>query len=522
MRFLLLAAAVLAACAPKHDGTPNDAGAADAFAGPYPDFPAAPIIDPSAPGSSGMLFGAAGTGAQTGGPCMFEPEVGTLYPQNWLRPRFTWVASGTENVFELRITAANEVNPLVVYTAMTTWTMPADIWNALASHIIEQPITVTIRGATYDGTSALTSGPELGTSGPIQIAAVPAPGAIVYWTTSNGTGFRGFHIGDETVQTVASPADDAATTQCIGCHSSTPDGRYVAYSLTDNAGNGDPSMLGLMTSDGTHAKPGFISTAAQTLMARVDQEAPQFSPLHWQTGDRIALNTFPTDGVTQAGAYEIMWTDLETSTLSGTGFITRGGDTGHAASASFAHTTDTLLYVSAPAVSSGVTVSAGDLWTVPYNHRMGGSAAPITGANTGANEYYPTFSPDDKYVAYNLVPGGQSSYANPAAEVYVIASGGGTPVRLAANDPPTCTAATSPGVENSWPKWAPNAQSLLGKTYYWVTFSSTRRDPTTPQLYVTPIVDDGTTLTTYPALYLWNQPATEHNHTPAWDNFQLQ
>jgi hypothetical protein len=515
------------ACSPKHNAGPGDAAAdasPDAFAGPYPDFPATPIIDPSAPSGAGGLFGGAGTGSATGGPCMYEPEVGTLYPQNWLRPRFSWNASGTENLFELRITAANEVNPLVVYTSMTSWTMPADIWTALAQHIVEQPVTVTVRGATYDGMSALTSGPEIGTSGDIQIAAVQAPGAIVYWTTSNGTGFRGFHIGDESVVTVASPSDDAATTQCIGCHSSTPDGTYVAYSASQNAGNGDPTMLGLMSSDGMHTKPPFISASAATLMARMNQEAPQFSSMHWTNGDHIAVNTYPTDGMTAPGAYEIMWTDLEaTSTAQGTGFgyITRTNDTGHAASASFAHTSDTLLYVSAPVVNSGVSVSNGDIWTVPYGNRLGGTAAPIMGANTAANEYYPTFSPDDKYVAYNMVAGGASSYANPNAEVYVIPSGGGTPVRLAANDPPTCTAKTSPGVENSWPKWAPDASVDGNKTYYWLTFSSIRDTAGIPQLYVTPVVDDGTSLTTYPALYLWNQPDDEHNHTPAWDYFQI-
>jgi hypothetical protein len=147
------------------------------------------------------------------------------------------------------------------------------------------------------------------------------------------------------------------------------------------------------------------------------------------------------------------------------------------------------------------------------------------GASGSDNEYYPAFSPDDKYIAHNVVPGGSSSYANPSAEVYVIPSGGGTRVRLAANDPPTCTnQGTSPGVENSWPKWAPQANQANGKTYYWLTFSSTRNSPitgATPQLYVTPVVDDGTTLTTYPALYLWNQPSDEHNHTPAWDFFEI-
>ena len=271
-----------------------------------------------------------------------SPEVGTLYPQNWLRPRFSWIAGGTENLFELRITAANEVNSLVVYTATTSWTMPADIWSALSTHIVEQPLTVTVRGATFDGTQ-LTSGPEIGTSGDIQIAAVSAPGAIVYWTTSNGTGFRGFHIGDETVQTVASPSDDAATTQCIGCHSSTPDGTYVAYSASQNAGNGDPTMLGPHElRRHAHQAAVHLGIRCHADGAREPGSAAVFE-MHWANGDHVAVNMYPTDGKTAPGAYEIMWTDLEaTSTAQGSGFgyITRTNDTGHAASASFAHTSE--------------------------------------------------------------------------------------------------------------------------------------------------------------------------------------
>jgi hypothetical protein len=41
-----------------------------------------------------------------------------------------------------------------------------------------------------------------------------------------------------------------------------------------------------------------------------------------------------------------------------------------------------------------------------------------------------------------------------------------------------------------------------------------------PQLYITVVVD-GTTVTTHGALYLWNQPSTENNHTPAWDYFMI-
>lgn len=42
------------------------------------------------------------------------------------------------------------------------------------------------------------------------------------------------------------------------------------------------------------------------------------------------------------------------------------------------------------------------------------------------------------------------------------------------------------------------------------------------QLYVTAlVVDSAGNRSTYPALYLWNQPAAEANHTPAWDDLQI-
>lgn len=516
MRTLLVLAS-LVACGHKSNSG-SDGNTLDAFAGPFSDFPAQPIVDPSAPPNSGGLFGTPGTA--TGGPCLVEPEVGTLYPQNWLRPRFSWLATGGENLFEIRLHASNQLNDLVVYTAATTWTMPAAIWTALAMDTVEQPITVTVRGAVYDsGSMTLTDGPATGSTGAISVAAAAAPGAIVYWTTSSGTWLRGFHIGEETVHDIVQPSDDSSTTRCVGCHASTPDGTYVAFSASPVAGNGDPTLLGLLTSDGSKQKPPFITASATQLMARQDQELPTFSQLHWQTGDHTAVNMFPV-----GSKFEIMWTDLEASSSAqgtGWGVIARTGDTNQAASATFARTSDTLLYVSAPAVSSGVTVLHGNLMTVPYGARAGGTATPVSGADTATyNEYYPTWSPDDRYIAFNRVADGQSSYANDAAEVFVIPSAGGTPVRLAANDPTQCSGKASPGIQNSWPKWAPSTTDVGTKRYYWLTFSSKRLDGN-PQLYVTPVIDEGGTLQTYPALYLWNQPETDHNHTPAWDNFNI-
>jgi hypothetical protein len=146
-------------------------------------------------------------------------------------------------------------------------------------------------------------------------------------------------------------------------------------------------------------------------------------------------------------------------------------------------------------------------------------------------EYYASFSPDDQFVAFTRAPtsGGKSSYDNPNAESWVVPSAGGTAVRLTANDPPACAGVSSPGIANSWPKWSPEPLvDSKGRTIYFIIFSS-RRDSSLmdanslmrPQLYVTAVIVDGKNVTTTGALYLWNQPEAESNHTPAWDVFEI-
>jgi hypothetical protein len=169
---------------------------------------------------------------------------------------------------------------------------------------------------------------------------------------------------------------------------------------------------------------------------------------------------------------------------------------------------------------SGVAHGEGDLYTVPYAKGAGGTAARVTGASTvGTNEYYPDWSIDDSLLAFNRAPG--DSYNNANAEVYVVPAAGGTATRLRANDPSACLSKASPGVTNSWPKWSPGATTVNDRTYYWLTFSSRRTASTLPQLYVTAVVNEGGVIKTFPAIYLWNQPQTENNHTPAWDDFVI-
>jgi hypothetical protein len=263
-----------------------------------------------------------------------------------------------------------------------------------------------------------------------------------------------------------------------------------------------------------------------TALGQTGNTLPVFSKAHWAPGDRLMVSLLPT-GPAQNGAfpgYTIMSTNLE----SGATTTIKTGDAATLlpGAPAFSHDGQTIAYAAGSQDGSGYQMTDGDLRTVPFNGGAGGASSALAGASDPKlNEYFPAFSPDDQYIAFTSMPTGAMNYtpANAPAEVFVVPAKGSMtgPIRLAANDPPACSGVTSPGITNSWPKWAPDSTSVGTRTFYWLIFSSKRIDMATPQLFVTPFVVDGGKVKTYPALYLWNQPATEGNHTPAWDNFKI-
>jgi hypothetical protein len=134
------------------------------------------------PGNAPTLFGPTSQGARSGGPCIIEPGSNALLPRNWLRPLFRWNAPSGQNLFELRVHAANQDSDLVVYTTSTSWTMPKDLWGKLRIDSNDVPMTVSVRGGTLNG-GQLTK-EALGSSQTMGVAPADAPGAIVYWTSS--------------------------------------------------------------------------------------------------------------------------------------------------------------------------------------------------------------------------------------------------------------------------------------------------------------------------------------------------
>jgi hypothetical protein len=144
-------------------GGSGDAGGAPCTGpgGLCTDFPDAPIVDPGV--STDLCTAPTGPG-----PCIVEPQNGTLFPNNWLRPRVN--VQGLSGSMKITFHSDREAHDLVVYTGASTWTMPKDIWTGLAAHVQDSPIVVSVCAASGgQSTSTFT------------IAPVGATGDVVFF-----------------------------------------------------------------------------------------------------------------------------------------------------------------------------------------------------------------------------------------------------------------------------------------------------------------------------------------------------
>jgi len=111
-----------------------------------------------------------------------------------------------------------------------------------------------------------------------------------------------------------------------------------------------------------------------------------------------------------------------------------------------------------------------DIYTIPAS---GGQSLPLPGASGDGFNYYPSYSPDGKWLAFTHHLDGHDTYADDAADIYIIpAMGTQKPIRLSINSEQA----------DSWPTWSPDSK--------WLGFSSNRRDGQF-DIFVSPIGING-------------------------------
>ncbi len=390
------------------------------------------------------------------------PEDGVNVPRNTPNLAFQWSDLGAE-AYALQLTSP--ITDTLVYTTATTWEA-GEWWPVIASTNAGGTLEASL-SAVVDGT-LVTAEPRT-----LQVNRMDATGSIFYWTSST-EGFMRLPIGSETPETYLA----STTGACVGCHAISSAG-VMAFTY------------------GTTAGPmGFYDMADDTMIVGLDE------------GTEGRFKTFSPDGAWLLAARDAQL--VLHDGLSGTwvedvpheGLLTHPDWSPDgslvAVTVALGHQHDVEIYGGRIAVMA---------------HLGDGTFGPVevlVAPEEPYQAFYPTFSPDGRWIAFNQSSG--NAYDDPDAELWVVSVDGGEPVRLdAANQEGELT--------NSWPRWAP----LPDDDVLWLAFSSRRpyglQVDGEPQVWISafdPARAEAGEDPSWPAFWLPGQSVAHNNHRPVW------
>ena len=446
---------------------------------------AAVFVAPGTPADAPMKFGGADDPARA--PSLAYPADGTLIPPNLAELEFQWEAKGNA-LFELSL-AGDGVN-LRIYTKCNAvgsgcGLEPAELaWKLLSQAARGGTVMVQVRGTSANGGPVGTSAPRT-----LSFTQEDMQGGLYYWAASAGGIFRyDFGLRNQQAEPFYTAAQAGA--QCAGCHGLSRNGKRIGVGLNIPA----PAQMRVLD----------VATRKKLFEVGGGGGFPGAGGSDYQA--------FTSDGAkivtTEGGGLTVR--DAATGALIGK---SPGLDNANMPDVSpdgtrvvFARGAGSCMF----GICMTLSVMSAAIVTAQFNGTSFASIQTIVPVG-GANNYYPSFSPDGQLVVFNRSTG--SSYDAMDAKVMVVPSRGGQVVELATANP---TAA-------SWPKWAPFTHHFGGATIFWITFSARRpvglRAQANSQIWMMP-VDAAKVLggadSAFPALRLPFQDAGTGNHIAQW------
>jgi hypothetical protein len=453
------------------------------------------VITGGAPSDAPNQFG--GGSDLASAPSLVYPPDGVMMPPNisMLEVQFQ-PATGTD-LFELTFTTAKLT--LKVYTGCVAvgsgcGYLPDEMtWKLLSDYGRGTTVTVALRATGPSG--------KVGSAAPHTMSFTDEDllGGLYYWAAANGAVNR-YDFGLRNQKAENFYTAQAAGAQCVGCHVLSRDGARIAVGLNVPG----PATLRVLDV-ATHATlfesaggigPGGPSTGGSNFEAL----SPDGSQVLVNSGNDLLLE----DAATGASL---------SSTITNANMPDWSAD---GASIVFARGSGAGCIGGFCPTQPGI--DGASLMLIPISGTSFGAATTLVQAS-GDNNYYPSFSPDGAWVAFNKST--MNSYDAPDARVLVVGTGAGASPR----DLPQVNASQG----NSWPKFAPYTQHFNGKTIFWVTFSSRRdyglrivqagktKDMQVAQVWMVAFSPDGDeTGLGYPPFWLPFQDPTTGNHIAQW------
>jgi hypothetical protein len=443
-------------------------------------------VDPTLPPNAKDWFDSNPEDA-TRAPTVVYPPLDTVMPRNLGDFEVHWT-DPQNNVFEVSLkTEFADVRVIVpggngAIPTGSWMAFLADEWAAAVGY--ETSVQYQVRGVDKNNPTVVGSAtPRI-----INLSNEQMLGGLYYWAATAANGPYGIFRHD--MAKPGQPAEQFMTTaqtggRCVACHVLSRDGTKMA--ITYDGGNGAATL---------------VDVASQT---------PQASTRGWNFG------AFTPDGnkflAVQGGTLTVLdyATQAAQTTMPASGWVTHPDLSADGT---------TLVYVQAASgTGADWSFNGGKIFTRTFDAATNTFGPEVLLVGDTNNNYYPSLSPDGKWVLFNRAPSG-ASYNNGNASLWVVATAGGTPIELAKAD-------QTMGLTNSWGRWAPFAQTLgtANEPMYWVTVSS-KRDfgvrlvgVAKPQIWMTPFFPDKATAASDPSAAAFRLPfqnIDSNNHIAQW------
>jgi hypothetical protein len=392
------------------------------------------------------------------------PEDGVNIPRNTPGIRFMWQNLGA---ISYRLQLTSSATDLIVYTNTNSWTADEATW---------QKITATNAGGEVELKLAAATADTVYVDAPRRVAVnrLDGRGSIIYWSTSSG-GLMELPYAEQAFELITTNT----TGRCVACHTVSETG-LVAFAY-----------------DGGNQQMGVKRLEDLSDIIPVD------------SGNYGNFFTFSPDGryllAVSYGALQLREAE--------TGVYLWDIPTGYSAThADWSPDGEQLVFVAVAGYGADWTFTGGSLMVMDHlGDGVFSAPRPLFVPTDGRNAYYPSWSPDGEWIAFNQSYG--DAYDDYDAKVYVMPSDGSTaPIALD-------RANQTGDMSNSWPQWGP----LPDDDILWLAFSSRRAYgdvvANQPQIWVAafdPYLARQSKDPSFPAFWMPNQDPAQNNHLPFW------
>ncbi|MGE5181345.1 MAG: TolB family protein [Acidobacteriota bacterium] len=461
-------------------------------------------------------------------PTIVYPAANVIMPRNLGDFEVHWIDGSTNDVFEVSLTTAFADVRAYVKGGNGAGGGPDPSWMAfLASEWTaavgtEINAQVQVRGVQSSNPTSVGSAPPQN----VNLSNEPMQGGLYYWASSSSDPNEPYGIYRHDMSKPGQPAQQFYTTaqtsgRCVACHVLSRDGAQML--VTYDGGDRAATRVDVATAAAT---PVGGSNAACTSTAQCAAGEGCMIPQgaasgNCQTAWNFAAFTADSsqvltvhDGVLVVRSYPSL---SVLTTMPGGGYVTHPD---------LSPDGTRLVYVRPQVTGADWAFGTGNIYMRTYDQTSMSFGPEQQLVADGANNYYPTFSPDGQWILFDKGDNTQGtgingSYNGPNATLWAIKADNTAPAV------PLTTANMAAGLTDSWGRWAPFAETYGGnkEPMFWVTVSS-KRDfgvrlvgTQRPQIWMTPFFPDKAAAGQDPSAVAFRLPFQDivtNNHIAQW------